>query len=153
MPELLTPEQRSEVEMLAAVALGWSRRSAWEKCGETVCEISDRFGAEGMQILVLGLADTMILQQFGKFPPPGARVAPLWVDEGGPSIDADNVSPAFRWVGRFVAARAARDWETCCALVNSCSDDEFTANVCMLLDVVATTINAIHGEPEGDTPE
>lgn len=149
----LTPEQRSEVEMLAAVALGWSRRSNWEKCGGIVGEISDRFGAEGMQILVLGLADTVIIQQFGTFPPPGTRVAPLWVGESGASADADNVSPTLRWVGRFVAARAADDWETCCALVNSCTDHEFTANVCMLLDVAGTTLNAIHGDPEGDTPE
>jgi hypothetical protein len=76
----------------------------------------------------------------------GELVMPVWVDTTGTVGNADDVRPAVRWAGRFIAALAVDDEAACAALVNSCtSDAEFCQNVCAMLEVAAMTLNIVVG--------
>jgi hypothetical protein len=141
--------ERIDAIAMSSRALIFARADNWPAAGSQVQELAGRFEGPGIQVLLIGLADTMLIHQGG--PPPGvtdAVVVPLWLDNVGNIADVDDVRPEIRWAGRFIAARAADDEDACSALVNSiASDEEFTSCVCAMLEVVATTLNMIKGEP------
>jgi hypothetical protein len=130
---------------LTATALSHARAGHWMQTGADVQAVHDRYGGEGIQVLLLGLADAMLFHQGG----PAMTeepVMPVWVDTTGAVGNADDVRPAVRWAGRFIAARAADDAVACAALVKSCTSDvEFSQNVCAMLEVAATTLNIVVG--------
>jgi hypothetical protein len=133
----------TEVVRLTATALGHARVGDWTQAGVDVQSMRDGYGDEGVQVFLLGLADEVLVHQGGPGLP-GELVMPVWVDSTGAVGDADDVPPAVRWAGRFIAARAADDAAACAALVNSCSSDaEFFKNVCAMLEVAAITVNSI----------
>lgn len=143
----LTPLERIDAIAMSSRALIHARDDNWAEAGTNVQELADRFGGPGIQVLLIGLADTMLIHQ-GGWANADDLVLPLWTDSDGNIADVEDVRPEFRWAGRFIAARAADDEDACAALVNSItSDDEFTACVCAMLEVVATTINMIKGLP------
>jgi len=138
-----SPADFQQAVELSSRALACARAGDWVSAGQTVKEIENRFDGPGIQTLLCGLADTLLLH-YGGIPGPGAVVMPLFVDSDGETSDVDQTPPEVRWAGRFIAAWGARDDEACAALCNSCTDErEWTYNVAALLDVVATTLNMV----------
>ena len=130
---------------LTATALCHARVGDWMQAGADVQAMHERYGGEGIQVFLLGLADEVLVHQGGPGVP-GELVMPVWVDPTGAVGNADDVRPAVRWAGRFIAARAADDPAACASLVNSCaSDAEFFKNICAMLEVAATTLNIVVG--------
>ena len=128
---------------LSAYALACARAGDWTTAGSTVKEIEERFHGPGIQVMLCGLADTLLIHH-GGIPGPDAVVIPQFVDTDGDVTDTDHTPPEVRWAGRFIAAWGARDDDACEALVNSCTDErQWTYNVAALLDVVATTLNMV----------
>lgn len=120
-----------------------ARVGNWTQASAVVRELDDRYDGEGVKILLIELADTMILCR-GGLPRPDQVMVPVVEDTVGRSFDVNDVRPEVRWAGRFVAARAAGDETTCAALVNSCTtNDEFTLHVAALLQVAAATLNTV----------
>jgi hypothetical protein len=141
----LTDEDRFEVRMRSAVILNYARGDQWEKAGRGVMELAERFDGVGIQMMLMGMADTMIHHQ-GGYNRPGELVMPMWIDEEGTQSTAEDVERAdVRWAGQFCAARAAQDEATCAALVNSCAADSerYTLNILAVVEVTALTLNAI----------
>ena len=146
----MNSEQRDAAIRTGAKALAYARVKDWSRAGEAVQELHDNYeGGEGIQLFLLGLADTLLIHQGAK-PQQDAMVLPMWVDPSGDTtLFADDVPPPLRWAGRFIAARAALDEPACAALYESiANDEEFTDNVCALLDIVATSLNMIVGAPQ-----
>jgi hypothetical protein len=144
-------EKREAFER-SAVILAHARAGNWIEAGNEVGELAERFNGPGIQILLVGLADTMVHAQGGDELPSGVTPdmvihRPLWIDEYGDTIDnaTEVARPDIRWAGQFIAARAALDEDACAALVNSCADDPETYcnNVLAVLEVTATTLNRI----------
>jgi hypothetical protein len=130
---------------LTATALSHARDGSWRQTGADVQAMHDRYGGDGIQVLLYGLADAILVPQGGSGMP-GELVMPVWVDTTGAIGNADDVRPPVRWAGRFIAARAVGDEAACAALVNSCaSDGEYCQNVCAMLEVAATTLNIVVG--------
>jgi hypothetical protein len=130
---------------LTETALSHARAGSWRQTGADVQAMHDRYGGEGLQVLLLGLADAIVVHQGGPGVP-GELVMPVWVDSTGAVGNANDVRPAVRWAGRFIAARAVDDGAACAALVNSCtSDAEFFQNVCAMLEVAVMTLNVVVG--------
>jgi hypothetical protein len=138
-------DHHTDVVRLTATALGHARVGDWTQAGVEVQAMRARYGDEGIQVFLLGLADEVLVHQGG----PGMLgelVMPVWVDSTGAVGNADDVPPAVRWAGRFIAARAAHDAAACAALVNSCTSYvEFIKNICAMLEVAAMTVNSIVG--------
>jgi hypothetical protein len=144
-PAPLTPIERDDAFVQSSSALVAARCGDWERAVRTVEALAEQYDGEGVQILLLGLADTLLIR-LGAPPRPDQTVALMWVDpDRGPIFNADDVSrPEIRWAGRFIAARAAGDNDTCAALVNSCAnEDEYSRSVFAVLETVATTLNAM----------
>lgn len=162
----LTEAEQAEAVILAARLVAETRLShrlppreredAWHGIGDRITEMAVRFGANGMRLLLLGLADTIVIHQWGRAPlitqegdPSLVAVSPLWMDTTGVLCeDPEKIPPPVRWAGRFVAARAANDRAGCEALLSSLSPGEFGQGLCALLDCCAATLNLIHGIPE-----
>jgi hypothetical protein len=142
-------EQRTAALEVAAKALVCARVDDWPQASDAVQELHDSYPGEGIQLLLLALSDTLLRHQGGTPPQPDAVVLPMWVDTAtGTTSLADDVPPPIRWAGRFIAARAANDEDACAALFNSiATDEEFTENVCAVLEIVAVSLNVIMGEP------
>lgn len=122
----------------------------WSEVGNTIRELSDRFGDRGLQVLMLGLADSILVVQGWVPEQDNVSYQPAFVDADNQATadDIDTVPAGPRWAARFVAARAAADWDTINALCAACeSDDEFTGCVTGLVDVAAATLNALFGGP------
>jgi hypothetical protein len=128
---------------LTATALSHARAGSWSQTSADLQAMHDLYGGDGIQVLLYGLADAILVPQGGPGMP-GELVMPVWVDPTGAIGNADDVPPAVRWAGRFVAARAVGDEAACTALVDSCtSDAEFCQNVCAMLEVAAMTLNVV----------
>lgn len=136
--------ERNEATALAAIVLAHARRGNWEASAETMTWIQHRFpDGSGIQLLMQGCADTVVSYQ-GLTPMKTANLELQFVNEHGKETSADDVPPAQRWAGRYVAARAVNDWDTCCALVESCaSDAEYGERVGALVQVAAQTLNMV----------
>lgn len=141
----MTPEDKGGAVHMAATALAHARLRQWEEAGAQVRALQERYGFEGVQVLMIGLADTVLYYQGGPAEP-GGLVAPMWLSVDGKVARADEVRPAVRWAGRFIAARAADDLDGCNDLVAACTGDaEFSDNVCALIEVAACTLNTLAG--------
>lgn len=134
----------AEAISLSAIALGHARRGNWDKAVGTMEYLNSRFpDGSGIQMLMQGCADTVAIHQ-GAEPLKAAPLELMFVNEAGDHADADSVDPDQRWAGRFIAARAAGDKDTCAALVDSCeSDQQYAKRVGALLQVAAITLNMI----------
>jgi hypothetical protein len=145
-------EQRLAAVCLAAQALAFARVDDWSRAGDVVQELHDTYAGEGVQVMLIALADTLLMYQGGYKDPqrPDAVVLPMWIDTStGSTALADDVPPPIRWAGRFIAARAALDEDACAALWNSVTtDEEFTENICATLEMVAVSLNVIKGVPQ-----
>jgi hypothetical protein len=141
---MMAPDEKFDAIIRSAIILAQARMGNWETAAHQVNDLGTAHGGAGIQILCMGLADTVVIQQGGFTNGEDEVVAPLWVDEDGNAGDADSVTrPEIRWAGRFLAARAAGDTDACKALWESASQDQFTANVFAMLEVAATTLNAV----------
>jgi hypothetical protein len=138
------PDDRFDATIRSATILAQARAGNWGTAAHDINDLAAAHGPAGIQILCMGLADTLVIHQDG-FARDNEVSVPLWVDEDGNASEADAVARhEIRWAGRFVAARAAGDTDACRALWDSITgEDEFRANVCGLLEVAATTLNAI----------
>lgn len=131
---------RDTARILAGQVLGHARQGEWDKAGSVLNDLTEIHGAEGIEVLAFGVADTLIFHQRGSHP--GQPVAPLWIDDASGRVHSvDDVPLTRRWAGRFLAARAASDVDMCVALWNSGNDNQFTANVCALVELAAETLN------------
>ncbi|MGH3985920.1 MAG: hypothetical protein ACRDTZ_01200 [Pseudonocardiaceae bacterium] len=143
----LTPTQRDDAAVQSASALCAAITGDWARAARDVGALADQYQGQGVQILLLGLADTLIAR-LGE-PAPDQLIAIAWMDPvvGGVTFNAEDVPrPEIRWAGRFIAARAAKDHSQCVALVNACHDEtEYAHNVFAVLEVVAMTLRAIKG--------
>jgi hypothetical protein len=143
-PHTEPPQPPPHAVALASLALANARLGEYDAADKVIDQLQDLFGGIGMQVLIIGLADTMLAAHGGATPSPDVLVAPVWIDCCGNIGGADDVPPAIRWAGRFVAARAADDFDAAQALIQSCADDdEFSENLSALLHCVATTVNVI----------
>lgn len=143
--------QQVEAIVLSALALNHARRGDWEKVVEIVKKLdSEEFaGGAGIQLLMLSLADTVVIHQGGP-PDPDDVFLPVFADTAGNVSDVDEVRREIAWAGRFIAARAAGDYPSCAALVNSITDDEeWAQRVYGLLEVAATTLNMLDAPMPG----
>ncbi len=140
----MKPDDRFDALVRSALILAQARAGNWESAAREINDLAAVHRNAGIQLLCMGLADTVVIHQDG-FTRDDEVAVPLWVDEDGNASDADAVTrPEIRWAGRFLAARAAGDTDACKALWESnTGEDEFQANVCGLLEVAATTLNAI----------
>lgn len=140
---MISPDEKAEAILRSAVILSHARAGRWLDAAADVNALAERFDGPGIQILIMGLADTMVSAQGG--PTTGGHATrPVWVDPDGAIEDANDVGrPEVVWAGRFIAARAALDEDTCAALVNSCVNDPaaYSRNVCAVLEVTANTLN------------
>jgi hypothetical protein len=148
----MSPAEKYEAMQRSAVVLAHARAGNWIEAGNAVGELAERFDGPGIQILIVGLADTMVHAQGGDELPPGITDdmvvhRPVWIDQNGDTIDnaTEVPRPDIRWAGQFIAARAAFDEDACAALVDSCADDpeSYCNNVLAVLEVTATTLNMI----------
>ena len=140
---MMEPQDKFDAILRSAVILAYARHGDWEKVGALVTELGEIHNGPGIQLLICGLADTIVIYQ-GGHSAPGEMIAPIWVDGDGNASDADGVQRAeILWAGRFIAARAAMDDDACAALVNSCADqpDRYAQNVLGLVEVAAYTLN------------
>lgn len=129
---------------LSTLALRHGRDGDWDAAGDTVADIYDQCGPAGIWVLAIGLADTMVIHQGGANISSDAIAMPAYVTLSGDPLDVDEVPAPERWAGRFIAARAVRDQETCEALVMSLNNDaEFRAAIAALLHITANTLNLI----------
>lgn len=148
----MEPHEKYDAIIRSAMILAQARRNNWHEAAKLVNELADTYDGPGIQVLICGLADTIIIHQGGHTTADDIVVAPMWVGPDGATSDADGVSrPEILWAGRFLAARAALDEDTCAALVNS-SDADYSRNVFGLLEVAATTLNEM-GAPETGSPQ
>jgi hypothetical protein len=134
---------------LAAKILYHARRNDWDQVTTTANQLHTDYGDLGTQILIMGLADTLIARQGGPVRN-GQPVQPGWLPPGAGAVttNADDVPPRIRWAGRFIAARSAGDHDTCRALLGACAtDEEFQDCVLGLIDATATTLNYLLGPP------
>lgn len=141
---MLSPIEQSEVVVRSATILQSARNQQWERADEQLTKMYDDCGPESIAIMMVALADTMVLAQGGE-PDPDHLVVPQWVsvETGETDLDADTVPPLARWVGRFIVARANRDYHMCTALVASLGPEEHARAVTALIEVVAATLNKI----------
>jgi hypothetical protein len=144
---------RAAVVAYSRRVVALARANKWEKCGDVVGEIYGKFGVPGIQILMLGLADTVLIHEGVRHVPSNAVVVPVWMTQSGEVItDVEKVRPWSRWAGRFIAARGARDFDGCNALLESIpSDEQFLENLWGLVDVCANTLNTAYGPPKDTT--
>jgi hypothetical protein len=141
---MISPDEKAEAILRSAVILAHARAGRWPQAGNDVKALAERFDGAGIQILIMSLADTLVAAQGGHTQ--GVATRPVWVDPDGPIEDANDVDrPEIVWAGRFIAARAALDEDTCAALVNSCGNDPeaYSANIYAVLEVTADTLNMI----------
>lgn len=146
----LTDAQKEEAVLHSAVILLLARYGQWPKVVQNFGALMDRFGLDGLGVLMYGIADTVVIYQEA-IPRDGGFLMPEWFDaDTGQPETADQVSrPDVRWAGRFIAARGSRDQAACEALVRSCkTSEEFGNNVVTLIEVAAGTLNAL-GAPGG----
>jgi hypothetical protein len=140
---MMSPDDRDEAVLRSAVILSHARAGRWRDAGRDVGALAQRFDGPGIQILIMGLAETMVAVQGGPTHA-GVPTRPIWVDDDGAIEDADQVGrPEIVWAGRFIAAHAAGDEDACAALVNSCAGDPeaYSDNVYAVLEVTADTLN------------
>jgi hypothetical protein len=142
---VISPDEKYEAIIMSSVILAHARAGAWSEAGAGITALAERFDGAGIQIMITGLADTMIYHQ-GGHRSDDVPVQPVWFDLDGAMDDADGVPrPEIVWAGRFIAARAALDEDACAALVNSCAHDPeaYSQNVFAVVEVAATTLNAL----------
>lgn len=142
----MQPHEKYDAILRCAVILRHARAGNWHAVGHDVNELAHLYDGRGIQLLIMGCADTMIAHQGGPLPA-GQLVAPLWIDCHGTTTDASGVNrPEVVWAGQFIAAHAAQDTDTCAALVNSCADDpgRYADNVLAVIEVTAYTLNSMN---------
>ena len=125
---------------LAAAALQASIAGDLAMASRLLQTLHDRFGSEAVLPATFAFIDSMCTEITGK-PTTHSGIELQFFDENGTVSGADGVTaPEFLWAGRFIGARFANDKETAEALVESCGEHEYSANIGAVLAMCGVTI-------------
>lgn len=132
-------ERYEEWRRLASDALRLALERDWPASLDMTQRLSDEFGADGLAQGVLAWIDTALSRAAYDGDGVAIRLRFLDVDTGVES-DSDNVTPALRWAGRLLSARAAGDEDAYRALYRSLAGAQFSEGVGAVLNACSTTI-------------
>jgi hypothetical protein len=132
---------------LATTALHSAMKEDWQAASKAVQALND-LDDGSLGSAILAWCDTCLSAQ-GITMDDGRPVTVKWQAEGqGPLQSADEVSPAVRWSGQIINARAAGDESLFQALIQAIPEGlEFGRYVGTLLQCIALTLRVTAGAP------
>jgi hypothetical protein len=135
-------EAEAEAIMVAAAtqALDLAMRLQTREAAQALADAAQRIQPQRVNWfpVLLAWADLTFMARFGMIRPAGAVALTFTDGPGGPTIpDARQVAPSTAWVGRFFAARLARDEPTLRALAETLPAEMVSACVRDALNMAA----------------
>lgn len=129
--------------------LGHAADEDWRAVGVLVDEVFRLDSSHALLTMLYAAADIQLAaheNRVGRAPDGAEVVEPVWVEAGTGRVGgADDVPPAPRWAGRFIAARAAGDRQQCEALIRvlaGLDPQQFGEHVLAVIESCAAAVRA-----------